>query len=65
MLVVPIEVTVEARQMFILESKHMERPKSEPWEPLMIQRQGNWSAKWSPRKQGVIGVKEGRFQKKS
>lgn len=60
-MVIPIEVTVEAMQMFIPESKQMERPKSEPWEPLKIQRQGNWSGEWSLRKQCVIGVKEGRF----
>lgn len=65
MLIIPIEVTVEAMQMFILESKQTERPNPEPWEPLMIQRQGNWSGEWSPRKQSIIGVKEGRFQKKS
>lgn len=51
MLVIPIEVTVEVMQMFILESKQMERPKSEPWEPLTIQRQGTWSGEWSSREQ--------------
>lgn len=43
----------------------MKDPGPSPGSHIRIQKQGNWSGGWNPRKHSVIRVKERRFQKTS
>lgn len=42
----------------------MKDPGLSPRSHRRIQRQGSWSAEWSPRKHSITGIKEERLQKK-
>lgn len=67
MLVIPVEVTVEAMQTNLLSSEinlRLKDPGLNPGCHRRIRKQGNWSGEWSPGKHSVTMVQERRFQKK-